>query len=211
MESSITYKVLESVGREMHMLEKDEEPDLGVSEGLAKTTPGAAVELLADCVTSNTVVGELSLLGAEPSRSQGLIRKSVAGRKGEDKGDNSLKNKQPFPTTQTRNAIHLENARGDEPRKSRRENVARVENANARCEFLAGVESRQHVERTGVVGGLDDTKKEAHEDEAGVVLDDGGETTGDGPEHHEAAHVPRGLDAGDDHVAGDLTESISHE
>jgi hypothetical protein len=64
--------------------------------------------------------------------------------------------------------VQLEDARSDEAGKGGRENVASVEDGDARGDFRAGVKVGDDEEGARVVGGLDDTKEEAGLEVSGV-------------------------------------------
>jgi hypothetical protein len=67
-------EVLESVGREMHVLHEHEEPDFAVGGGFLEAGACASLRFGADGVALNAGVGEFALLGAEPAGVQGVVR-----------------------------------------------------------------------------------------------------------------------------------------
>lgn len=211
-EACLTYEVLEAVGPEMDVLHENKDPNFGVGDGLLQSRPDGSISLHADRVAEHAVVSKLPLLRGQPPRLQRRIGQREASSNGKHQCDGTLDDEEPAPALETHSPIETaEDARGDQAREGRGEDVARVEHADARGQLLAGVEDGQQVQGARVEGRLHDTEEEARQHHSDVVLGQCGERGHNGPADHEGAHPPRGADAGQDHVAGDLAEHVADE
>lgn len=83
-----------------------------------------------------------------------------------------LHNKKPTPARETSGAIQLENAGRDQPAEACSQNLRAVEQCDACCHLLPGVEDRQHISGSGVEGRLGDTQEEPTCDQSAEVLNE---------------------------------------
>lgn len=204
-------KVLESCSPNMDMLHEYKDPDLRVDGSFLETSPHRDIGGMSNSVACHTVMSKLTLVFGEPPGRQWFVRQDETGDNSNDKGDDTLKNEKPAPAGDTTNTIKLEHADGDETGKGRGENVSRVQDADTGRNLLSSIEDGKKIESTGIVRGFHDTKEEAGEHDASVVLCYGSEATDDSPANHADTHVPGWSDAGDDHVARDLAKNVTDE
>ena len=121
----MTYEVLEAVGPEMDVLHEDEDPDLGVGDGLLQSGPDGSIGLHADRVAEHAVVRELPLLRSQPPRLQRRIGQREASPNGKHQGDGTLDDEEPAPALEAHSPIETaEDARGNQAREGRGEDVA---------------------------------------------------------------------------------------
>jgi hypothetical protein len=76
---------------------------------------------------------------------------------------------------------------------------------------FTSVKDGQHISRTRVKRRLSDTEEESAGYKTAKVGDESSTSRHDGPDKHPGAHVDARLDAGDEHVTGNLHEDIADE
>jgi|SRR6478735_11455147 len=162
-----------------------EDPNHRVLGSLLKTLPGAGLTLVTDSIEFHTVMRQLSLLLSQPSSSKREIREDKVANNSNHKSNSTLENEEPLPTRKASDIIKtVEDTSSDETSESSGEDVSGVQDGDAGCDLLAGVEDGEEVDGAGVVGCFGETEEEAGEEETLEVFCDGGEGADDGPEHH---------------------------
>lgn len=69
-EQNLTYEILETVCRKVHMRHRCEYPNQGIAGCLLETSQCAGLTLVLNCVQFHPAVGQLALLGSQPLRSE---------------------------------------------------------------------------------------------------------------------------------------------
>lgn len=131
----------------------------------------------------------------------------------------------------------MEDTRCDETSKRRGKDVSGVKNSNTGSNLFSGVEDREEIDSTGVVGSFRYTKEESGEEQTSKVLGDSGEGTDNSPESHHGAldksvsflltndrpnetmgrasnvtyHVATRSGSSEKHVGGDLPQNVTNE
>lgn len=72
----LTYEVLESIGRKVHVRHCCKYPDQRITSSLLETSQSACLTLILNCVQLHTVVGQLALFGGQPLRREWEIRQN---------------------------------------------------------------------------------------------------------------------------------------
>lgn len=179
------YKVLEAVGREVHMRHKRKYPHHRILNRLLQPLDRPRLALIPRRVELHATVRQVALLLRQPPRRAREIRQQEKPHDGDDKRHGALEDEEPAPARDAGDVVEpVVDARGDEARERRGEDVARVEHGDARGHLLARVEDGEQVHGARVVGRLGDAEEEAREEEADEVARHGGEAADDGPEHH---------------------------
>lgn len=96
--------------------------------------------------------------------------------------------------------MHFEDSQSNESCKSSGEDVASIQNGDARSQLLSCVERCQDVQRSWVVRSLSDAQGKPCEQQARVVSTDSSQATDDSPHGHAGGHPYAGLYPRDHHV-----------
>ncbi len=67
------YEVLEPVGRQMHMLHEDKDPNSIIAKRLLETFHGRDLALFIDSIALDALIGQNTLLGCEPTSHSWVI------------------------------------------------------------------------------------------------------------------------------------------
>lgn len=87
----------------MHVCHASKDPDHGVLSSLAETSPHRCLALVANSVQGHAVSGEIALLLSQPPGVVREIWEQKVTNNRNDKGDGSLKDKQPLPAANSSN------------------------------------------------------------------------------------------------------------
>lgn len=168
---SQSYKILKAIGSKMHVCHGAKDPHHRIFSGLFEAVPGACLALVGDSIKFHAVVCQIPLFLSQPPRCKWEIWEQEKPNDGNDERDSALQDKEPLPASETAGTVHaVKDARRDKPRKGSSQDITRVENSNARSNFLARVEDGEKVDSTRVVGGLGDAKEKAREKKTDVVF-----------------------------------------
>lgn len=167
------------------MSHSTEDPNHRITSSLLKTLPCAGLTLVTHSIKLHTVMRQLSLLLSQPSSGKREIREDKVAGNSNHKSDGTLEDEEPLPASKASDVIKtVEDTSGDETSESSGQDVSGIQDGDAGCNLLAGVEDGEEIDGAGVVGGFGETEEEAGEEETLEVLCDGSEGADDGPEHH---------------------------
>jgi hypothetical protein len=144
-------KVLEAISSKVHVLHEGKEPQLRIACSLLETSPRGDDALLAHSIEKNTVVCQQALFGSKPLRIERIIGEDEGGYKSDDECGDALDDEQPLPSRLSGDTVQFEDTDSDQTSEGGCENVASVQDRDARGNLLASVEDREHVERTRVL------------------------------------------------------------
>lgn len=111
----------------------------------------------------------------------------------------------------TYHAMHFENPQCNESRKSSSEDVASVQNGDARSQLFSRVERCQDVQCAWVVRSFGDAQEESREQQACVVSADSSQATDDSPHSHAGGHPYAGFHPCDHHVRRNADNNVTSE
>jgi len=83
----------------------------------------------------------------------------------------------------------MEDSSSDQTRESSGEDVAGIEDGDARGDLLARLEDREDVESSGVVWCFGDAEEEASQEQTREVFAESRKGRDDSPERHAAGHL----------------------
>jgi hypothetical protein len=173
-----------------HMGHSSENPDHGIFGGLAETSPNGRIALVSNSIESHTVCCQIALFLSQPPCVVWEIWQKEETDDSNDKRHNTLKDKEPAPSADASDITQtVKDTRGDQSRKSSREDVSGVQDGDTSSDFLASIEHRQQIHSSRVVGSLCDTEEEARKQQALEIFGQRGKSTDDSPEHHANTHV----------------------
>lgn len=201
-----------TVSSQMHMSHDGENPHHGILSRLAEARPHRRLAFISHRFHGHAVGRQLALVLREPPRVMREIREEEKPGNGNDKSDCALQDKQPFPAADAADVAEpVEDSRCNEAGECGCENVACVQDGDARGDLFALVEHGEQIHGSRVVRRFGDAEEEAGEEQAGEVFGERRERRDDGPERHADAHVARGPRAVQKHVAGDLAEKVAYK
>lgn len=90
IESGVTYKVLESIGGQMHVGHETEDPDHWILRSLLQTLKSAGSTLVTDSVELHAVESKVTLPLGKPPGSLGEIRKDKVSKECNDECNYTL-------------------------------------------------------------------------------------------------------------------------
>jgi hypothetical protein len=123
-------------------LHERKEPKLWVFRSLLEPIPGAGLELVANSIAFNTLVGELALLGCQPAGSQRVVRQCESRADGDQECDCALDDEQPSPTGQAGLVVELINTDCDNACEGGCEDVACVQDRDSGSNFFSCIKYR---------------------------------------------------------------------
>lgn len=135
-------------------------------------------------------------LGCIKEEEEGDQRRAQTGR--------PLDNKQPSPASEASVALEFRvHTGGDQPRKRRRHDRARVHHRDAQPQLLLRVPARHEPQRAGGEGRLEQAEQEPRARHLGVGLAGGHGGRDDGPQRGKGRQIQGGPDARNQHIARD--------
>ena len=107
--------------------------------------------------------------------------------------------------------MHFENPQSNESRKSSSEDVASIQDGDARSQLLSRVERCQDIKCSWVVWSLGDAQEESCEQEACVVSADSSQAADDSPHGHARGHPYARLHPCHHHVRRNTDYNVTGE
>lgn len=95
------YKVLEPVGRQMHMLHKHKDPNTVVAKRLLKTLHSRDLALLLDSIALDAFIGQNALFWCEPTGHSWIVGKKPCSDDGDNESEDALDDEEPSPAFET--------------------------------------------------------------------------------------------------------------
>lgn len=123
----------------MEVVHKDQNPEATVAACFKQPYPCACICSKMNGVSSDPGVRQSLLVFRNPTGLERLIRQDESGRNGYDKSNGPLDNKEPPPSTDSGQLIHLEYADGNQASKSSAADIGREEDGDPCRDFLPSV------------------------------------------------------------------------
>merc|ERR1711977_223086 len=116
----------------MQVLHKAEQPDTRVFAGLTKAGPHGALLFGVDLVALQTTMSELTLVLSKPSGGERSVGEEGVSADGHNASNGALNDEEPLPAGISQLTVELKDANGNQTCESSGQNVAGVEDGDAR-------------------------------------------------------------------------------